>query len=194
MSYADIIMVIITGISLAMDAFSVSVSNGLCIKNVRFKDALKVGLFFGIAQGVMPAIGFFVGTYFRNLNFIEYIDHWIAFAILSFIGINMIREACNEIKNPEENECKKLTFKELFTQAVATSIDALAVGISFATLGNINIYFSAVTICVITFILSFFGVYIGKSVGKFLKEKAEIIGGSVLIFIVIKILVEHLFF
>ena len=193
MELSVIMMVFLTGISLAMDAFSVSISNGLCINKVRPVDALKVGLFFGIAQGIMPAIGFFIGTYFKNLEYIEKFDHWIAFAILCLIGINMIKEAYEELKNPSENKCKKLTVKELFTQAIATSIDALAIGISFATLGNIDIIFSAVTICVITFALSFLGVYIGKSVGKYLKEKAEILGGAVLIFIGLKILVEHLF-
>ncbi len=183
--------VLFSGLSLAMDAFSVSITNGMCLKKIKFSDALKVGLFFGIAQGIMPLIGYYAGIIFSEL--IKSVDHWIAFVILSLIGFNMIKEAISAIKNPEECECKNLTVKELFFQAVATSIDALAMGVTFAALG-INIINAAVVICVITLVLSFTGVYIGKTVGKFLREKAEIFGGSVLIIIGLKILIEHLFF
>ncbi len=191
MSSGLIFTVILAGISLAMDAFSVSVSNGMCMEKVKFKNALKIGLFFGVAQGIMPTIGFFAGILLENL--IKSIDHWIAFFILSYIGFSMIREARKKIKNPEKNECKIITTKELFMQAVATSIDALAVGITFTALKNINIFISAALICVITLVLSIIGVYIGKTVGKILRERAEIFGGAVLIIIGIKILIEHLF-
>ena len=179
------------GIGLAMDAFSVSISNGLCIGKVHIKDALKIGLFFGIAQGIMPAIGYFAGILFSDL--IKSIDHWISFVILLIIGGKMIKEAVEKIKNPEECLFKTLKIKELFFQAIATSIDALAVGVSFAAL-RINIFFAASVICLITLVLSFAGVFIGKKLGKILREKAEIFGGVVLILIGVKILVEHLFF
>ena len=182
---------ILTALSLAMDAFSVSISNGLCMKKATFKEALKIGLFFGIAQGVMPVIGYMGGSLFAK--FIESVDHWIAFVILSFIGIKMISEAIEKMKKPESCPTEKLTTKDLFFQAIATSIDALAVGVGFAAL-KINIIFAASFIALITFALSFFGVFIGKKVGKSFKEKAEIFGGIILIGIGIKILIEHLFF
>ena len=190
MSFGLILTVVMAGISLAMDSFSVSISNGLCISKVKFKDALKIGLFFGVAQGVMPTIGFFAGILLED--FIKSVDHWIAFFILSYIGFNMIREAIKKMKSNEKDECKLITTKELFVQAVATSIDALAVGITFTALENINIFLSAIIICVITLFLCIIGVYIGKTVGKILREKAEIFGGAVLIIIGIKILIEHI--
>ncbi len=182
---------ILIGIGLAMDAFSVSISDGLCLGKVKIKDALKIGLFFGIAQGIMPTIGYFAGIFFSSL--IESIDHWIAFIILFIIGAKMIKEAVEKIKNPQECCFKTIKTKELFFQAIATSIDALAVGVSFAAL-KINIFFAASVICLITLGLSFAGVFIGKTLGKVLREKAEIFGGVVLILIGFKILVEHLFF
>ncbi len=185
------LMVFLTGVSLSMDAFSVAVTDGLCLGKIRFKDALKIGLFFGIFQGIMPLIGYFSGLLFADL--IKNIDHWIAFFILGIIGFNMIREAIEKIKNPEECCFRTFKYKELFFQAIATSIDALAVGITFAAL-KVNIFSAASVICVITFLISFFGVYLGNTIGKFLREKAEIFGGSVLILIGIKILIEHLFF
>ena len=185
------ITLIIIGLGLAMDAFSVSISDGLCMDDVKKRDALRVGLFFGIAQGIMPVIGYFTGLVFSE--FVEKVDHWIAFVILSIIGIKMILEAVEKIKNPEGCRFKALTFKELFFQAIATSIDAFAVGISFAAL-DISIYYAAFIIFLITFVLSFFGVIIGKKVGKIFKEKAEIFGGAILVLIGIKILTEHLFF
>ena len=185
------ITLILIGLGLAMDAFSVSISNGLCMKKVGFKEASKVGLFFGVAQGVMPVIGYFGGLLFSA--FIESVDHWIAFVILSFIGIKMISEAVEKMKKNDSCCTDTLTLKELFFQAIATSIDALAVGVSFAAL-NINIFFAASVIMIITFIISTIGVFIGKSVGKVFKEKAEIFGGIILIGIGIKILIEHLFF
>ncbi len=191
MTLGIVITVFLTGISLAMDAFSVSVTDGICIKKAGIKDALKIGAFFGIAQGVMPLIGYFAGIIFAD--FIRKIDHWIAFVLLFLIGFNMIKEAISKIKNPE-TECEKdICTRILFFQAIATSIDALAVGVTFAAL-DINIYFAASVICVITFLISFCGVFIGKRIGNVLCEKAEIFGGTILIIIGIKILVEHLFF
>lgn len=186
-----IFTLLLIGIGLSMDAFSVAVSDGLCIGNVRVRDSFKIAAFFGIAQGVMPLIGYFAGISFSG--FVEKIDHWIAFFILFFIGIKMIKEAVEKIKKPEKCSFFTLTLKNLFVQAVATSIDALAVGISFAALDT-NIVFASSVICATTFLISFTGVFIGKKVGGIFKEKAEILGGSVLVLIGVKILLEHLFF
>ncbi len=184
-----ILTVIMTGLGLAADAFSVSIGDGLCIGKPKFRDALKIGLFFGIAQGIMPMLGYFAGKTFED--YIKAVDHWLAFVLLFGIGLSMIRGA---LTSGPECDCKKksLSLKELFVQAFATSIDAFAVGISFLAMPDINIYIAAAIICAVTLILSIIGVFIGKSVGKFLKGKAEIVGGVVLIFIGIKILLEHL--
>ena len=180
-------MYFLTGIGLSMDAFSVAISDGICLGKAKIRDAFKIALFFGLAQGIMPTIGYFAGTFFES--YIKAVDHWLAFLILLAIGLNMIRES---ISAKEEQSCKILTIKELFIQAFATSIDALAVGISFIANENFNIFVAASIICATTFVFSFVGVFIGKSIGKFLKDKAGIIGGIVLIFIGAKILVEHL--
>lgn len=177
----------LTGIGLSMDAFSVAISDGICLGKAKLKDALKIALFFGLAQGIMPAIGYFAGSLFED--YIKAIDHWIAFFILLVIGFNMIRESFSK---EEEEACKILTIKELFIQAIATSIDALAVGVSFIASDNFNIFEAASIICLTTFAFSFAGVFIGKSIGKILKDKAGIVGGAVLIFIGTKILLEHL--
>ncbi len=181
--------IFMTGLGLAADAFSVSISDGLCIGKPKFKDALKIGLFFGIAQGIMPMLGFFAGKTFEG--YVKAVDHWLAFVLLFGIGINMIRGA---LSSGPECDCrsKKFGIKELFLQAVATSIDAFAVGISFIAMTDINIYLASSIICAITLVMSIIGVFIGKSAGKILKGKAEIVGGAVLIIIGIKIVIEHL--
>ena len=183
---------ILTGLSLSMDAFSVSISNGLCMKKASVKDAVKIGLFFGIAQGIMPLIGYVFGNFFQK--FIESVDHWIAFVILFFIGLKMISEAVEKIKKNDKEVCEILTTKKLFIQAIATSIDALAVGISFVAMKEIKILNAVSIIALITFLMCFVGVFIGKKVGNTFKEKAEILGGLILIGIGTKILIEHLFF
>ena len=180
-------MYFLTGIGLSMDAFSVAISDGICLGKAKIKDAIKIALFFGFAQGIMPTIGYFAGSLFED--YIKAIDHWLAFFILFVIGINMIRECFSE---EEEQACKILTTKELFIQAIATSIDALAVGISFIAEKNLNIFVAASIICSTTFVFSFVGVFIGKSIGKILRDKAGIVGGIVLMFIGAKILFEHL--
>ncbi len=185
------IMLFLIGLGLAMDAFSVAVSNGTCVEDAKLSGALKVGLFFGIAQGIMPIIGYFAGQLFAS--FIESVDHWIAFVILTIIGIKMISECLEKMKTPTSCKFKHLSLKELFFQAIATSIDALAVGVGFAALAA-NIWSSAFIIFLITFILSFLGFFIGKKVGKIFREKAELLGGGILILIGAKILIEHLFF
>lgn len=184
------ITLLMIALGLSMDAFSVSVTNGLCGKNIGLKITLLIGLFFGGAQAIMPVIGYYAGNIFSG--YIESVDHWIAFFLLGIIGLKMILEARDKMKTPEKCEHKNLTVKVLFVQAVATSIDALAVGISFAALKT-NIALTAAEIGLVTFILSIIGVLIGKKAGNFIKEKAEIIGGAILILIGVKILVEHMF-
>lgn len=175
-------------IGLAMDAFAVAIGNGIILKEVKIKDALKTGLFFGGFQALMPVIGWFCGMTFSR--YITTIDHWIAFVLLAFIGINMIRESfsseCEEQMKKDPNN-----LKVLFVMAIATSIDALAVGVSFAMVGT-HITLPAVMIGTITFIISFIGVFIGKTAGEVFEKKAELFGGIILIIIGIKILIEHI--
>lgn len=185
----NLALIFITGLGLSMDAFSVSVSNGLCMSRIQFAKAFMIAFAFGLAQAIMPAIGYFAGTLFSG--YIEKIDHWVAFVLLAVIGIKMICEAVEEIKNPT-NECKTISFKLIFVQAIATSIDALAVGVSFAALKT-NIWLASSIIGLTTFVLCLPAVYIGKKVGGLFKEKAEILGGVILVGIGIKILLEHLF-
>lgn len=184
------LMHFLTGIGLSMDAFSVAITNGICLGKAKIKDALLIGLFFGVFQGIMPAIGYFMGTFFES--YIKAVDHWLAFVILLAIGMNMIRDSLSENDQQQQCKCKVLSIKELLFQAVATSIDALAVGISFIATEGLNIYAACSIIAATTFVFSFCGVFIGKSIGRFLKDKAGIIGGIVLIFIGLKILFEHL--
>lgn len=188
-----IITAILLGIGLAMDAFAVSVTNGLCAPRVKPRHALADGFTFGLFQAVMPLIGFFLGLSF--MKYIEPIDHWIAFILLGGIGVNMI---IGVLKKEEEEACAASPFgvKNLLIQGVATSIDALAVGIGFSTaLANFGEAFLTVGIIgVSTFIISTAGVYIGKLFGGLMKEKAQIFGGLILIGIGAKILIEHLFF
>lgn len=183
--------VFLIGISLSMDAFSVSVTNGLCIKNIRIKQAFTIALFYGLFQYLMPLLGYFAASFFGS--YIEAVDHWIAFVLLMFIGIKMITDAKEKKKESCEEKPKELSFKILLLQAIATSIDALAVGVGLSAL-KLPLLSSCVMIGVITFVLCFFGVYIGKKAGDVFKGKAEILGGLILIGIGIKILLEHLFF
>lgn len=181
------------GVSLAMDAFSVSITNGMRCARFKFRHALADGLTFGIFQGVMPMIGLFLGI--SCLKFVQPVDHWVAFILLAGIGFNMIRGA---LKKEEEEECAPNPFtpKNLLVQGVATSIDALAVGVGFSTelQGYGEGLLTAAIIGVLTCIISTVGVYIGKVFGGLLKQKAEIFGGIILIGIGLKILIEHLFF
>lgn len=181
------------GISLAMDAFSVSITNGMQCTRFRFRHALADGLTFGIFQAVMPLIGLFLGL--SCLKYIEPIDHWIAFILLGGIGFNMIRGALKK-EAEEDCACNPFRLKNLLIQGVATSIDALAVGVGFSTelSGYGQGILTAAVIGVATMIISTLGVYIGKIFGGLLKQKAEIFGGAILIAIGAKILIEHLFF
>lgn len=182
-----ILELLILAIGLSMDAFAVSVCKGLAMKKLEFKNMAIVGLWFGGFQALMPAIGYFLGVQFKNQ--ITAIDHWIAFVLLGIIGANMIKEACS--KDDEEEVKANLDVKTMFMLAIATSIDALAVGITFAFL-SVNLVHAVTFIGITTFILSAVGVGIGNIFGTKYKAKAEIAGGIILILLGIKILLEHL--
>lgn len=184
-----IIEIIILSIGLAMDATAVSMTNGMNDTQIKIKKIVLIGLTFGIFQAIMPLLGYLFGTLF--VEFIEQIDHWIALLLLGFLGFQMLREGLS--KKDEEEKVKELGIKMLFLQGVATSIDALAVGISFASLG-VNIVYAVLSIGVITTMLSIIGVLIGKKFGDLLNNKASILGGIILISIGIKIFIEHMFF
>lgn len=173
-----------------MDAFAVAISKGLSMRKINYKAGLIIAFFFGFFQALMPVIGYFAAIHFEK--YIVAVDHWIAFGLLSLIGGKAIIGAIKEIRSGETVEAEfKLKWGELVILAIATSIDALAVGISFAFL-SVNIWTSVAVIGVTTLILSFIGVLIGNRFGAKLKAKAEIAGGIILILIGLKILLEHL--
>lgn len=172
-------------LGLSMDAFAVAIGKGLCLPKIQYKYALTTGLFFGGFQALMPLIGYFLGVQFEK--YLTQMDHWIIFGLLCLIGINMILESRKEVKEV----CETFGLKNMVLLSLATSIDALALGITFAIL-HADILIGISVIGVITFILSFIGVMIGNIVGFKLKAKAEIAGGIVLILIGTKILLEHL--
>lgn len=180
------IEILLISVGLAMDAFAVSVCKGLSMKKMNWKKAIIIGLYFGIFQALMPVLGYFLGTTFEQ--FITNIDHWIAFVLLSAIGCNMIKESFDQ---ESENCNDNVDVKTMVILAIATSIDALAVGITFACL-RINIVLPVISIGIITFILSVIGVKIGNKFGDKYENKAEFIGGLILILLGIKILLEHL--
>ena len=183
-----LIELFLIAVGLSMDAFSVSVCKGLAMPKCTFKKAAIVGLWFGGFQALMPAIGYVLGAQFQET--IASIDHWIAFVLLALIGGNMIHEA---LDNDEEEADASLDVKTMFLLAVATSIDALAIGITFAFL-KVNIIPAVCFIGIVTFIISFAGVKIGNVFGARYKNKAEIVGGIILILLGLKILLEHLGF
>ncbi len=175
-------------IGLSMDAFAVSVCKGLAAHKLKIRHMLLAGLWFGGFQALMPAIGYFLGSSFQK--YITAFDHWIAFALLVFIGSNMI---CEAMKKEKEDSCNdSFSVKTMFILAVATSIDALAVGVTFALLPDVNICAAVLFIGSITFILSAIGIKIGNVFGAKYKAKAEFAGGLILILIGVKILLEHL--
>lgn len=182
----DLLAVILVGIALAMDAFAVSLCKGLAIGKVRAKAMIIIGVWFGFFQFLMPVIGFYVGRSFYDL--ISEFDHWIAFLLLAIIGANMIREA---LSSEEEDNDPDIGFKIMLLLAIATSIDALAVGISLAMEGG-NIWYEASVIGILTFAISAVGVKIGSLFGNRFGNKAELLGGVILIIIGVKILLEHL--
>ena len=183
-----LIELFLIAVGLSMDAFAVSVCKGLAMPKCTFKKAAIVGLWFGGFQALMPAIGYVLGAQFQET--IASIDHWIAFVLLALIGGNMIHEA---LDNDEEEADASLDVKTMFLLAVATSIDALAIGITFAFL-KVNIIPAVCFIGIVTFIISFAGVKIRNVFGVRYKNKAEIVGGVILILLGLKILLEHLGF
>ena len=183
-----LIELFLIAVGLSMDAFAVSVCKGLAMPKCTFKKAAIVGLWFGGFQALMPAIGYILGAQFQEA--IASIDHWIAFVLLALIGGNMIHEA---LDNDEEEADASLDVKPMFLLAVATSIDALAIGITFAFL-KVNIIPAVCFIGIVTFIISFAGVKIGNVFGARYKNKAEIVGGVILILLGQKNLIEHLGF
>lgn len=197
------LQVFLTGISLAMDAFAVSITDGLCYHNLNKRKAAVIPSVFGLFQAVMPAIGFFIafglGKAFTNV--FDKFDHWIAFTLLALIGGKMIFDAIKEMRSKEEEtQLKEFSLTEVLIQGVATSIDALFVGISFAATEGLkdsipNMLLSVAIIGIVTFVISLTGMFIGVKVGKAFKKHAsitEIIGGVVLIGIGLKILIEGL--
>ena len=201
----NITTIVLTAFALAMDAFAVSVTKGMTLKNLTKAIAIKIALFFGVFQAAMPLIGWLLGISFQG--YIKAIDHWIALILLSILGGKMIyefyesrKEGTSENEDTEsevsttlegeENNKYEISNKELTTLAIATSIDALAVGISFAFL-NVNIVSSSLIIGIITFIVCFIGVIAGKKIGAIFKDYAELIGGIILILIGINIFNEH---
>lgn len=187
MDWAQLVLI---AVSLSMDAFAVALCKGLCMKRINYKHAGVIALFFGVFQALMPLIGWFLGKQFEQ--YITPIDHWIAFVLLGYIGGKMIWDALHE--DNEGQACdieERLDLKELLVMAVATSIDALAVGITFAFL-QISIVPSVCTIGLITLCLSFVGVIVGNRFGNKFQSKAQLAGGTVLMLIGLKILLEHL--
>lgn len=184
------ISLFLIGVGLSMDAFAVSVCKGLSMRKVNKKQTLVIGLFFGGFQALMPVIGWALGVSFEK--YITNVDHWIAFVLLVIIGANMIREALSDKEEETETELDPpLRIKEMFLLAIATSIDALAVGVTFAFL-KYPIAEAAAIIGCTTFVLSVIGVYVGNIFGKKYEKRAEIAGGIILIGIGVKILLEHM--
>ena len=176
-------------VGLSMDAFAVSVCKGLAMKKADLKGMMTCGVWFGGFQGLMPLIGFFLGTLFADA--IVAVDHWIAFALLAIIGANMLKEAFHKGCDCEEHD-DDTSVKTMFIMAVATSIDALAVGISLAMAGDVNIWVAVALIGVTTCVLSAIGVKIGNIFGSRFEKKAQMAGGFILIILGLKILLEHL--
>ena len=184
MTFLELLLI---AIGLSMDAFSVSICKGLTTKRFSWRMALVCGLWFGGFQALMPTIGYFLGAQFQEM--IEAYDHWIAFGLLFLIGANMIREALS--KKEEESTNGALDFKTMLLLAIATSIDALAVGVSFACI-QVKLWSSVLIIGLTTFVFSVLGVKIGNVFGSKYEKSAGIIGGIILILIGLKILLEHL--
>ena len=190
------IALIFTAFALSMDAFAVSITKGMTIKNLKKSTALKMALAFGVFQGGMPLLGWALGISFES--YIKSIDHWIAFILLGFIGFNMIKGFFDDRKEGKESELEfsattdvdDLSNKEIIMLAVATSIDALSVGISFAFL-NVSIIQAASIICIITFLVCVVGVFVGNKVDDIFNGYAELVGGVILILIGFNIFNEH---
>ena len=187
-----ILELLILAVGVSMDAFAVSICKGLAMKRATVKGCMTCGLWFGGFQALMPTIGFFLGTLFADA--IHAIDHWVAFALLAVIGINMLKEVFEEEDGCSccEEQNADLSVKTMFVMAVATSIDALAVGISLAMAGNVNIWTAALFIGLCTCGFSAAGVKIGNVFGARYEKKAQLAGGVILILIGLRILLEHM--
>lgn len=181
-----LIDIIFTSFGVSMDAFAVAICKGLSMKKYNYSHGLIIALYFGIFQGLMPIIGYFLGISFQDV--IIKVDHWVAFFLLSVIGGNMIKES---FEKEQISYSEEITFKKMFPLAIATSIDALAVGITFAFL-KVNIIIASLLICLITFIMSFLGTKLGYTIGIKYSKKSEFFGGLILILIGLKILLTHL--
>lgn len=185
-----IVELVLVSIGLAMDAFAVAICKGLGMKKLNLKHCSIIALFFGVFQAAMPLLGWFLGKQFAG--YIASFDHWVAFLLLCFIGIKMVMDALKKDDEQETQCTDTLDLKELTILAIATSIDALAVGITLALLPGTNIWLSISVIGLITFVLSFGGVVIGNKFGSKYEKKAELAGGIILILMGCKILLEHL--
>ena len=186
MSFWDLLLL---AVGVSMDAFAVSVCKGLSMNKSSMKASLVCGSWFGGFQALMPLIGFFLGSLFAK--YIEAIDHWVAFTLLAVIGVNMLRDAFSNCPDCE-NHNDDLSFKTMLVMAIATSIDALAVGISLSMAGNVHIFTAIALIGAITFFSSAIGVQIGSAFGSKLEKKAQVAGGVILVLLGLKILLEHL--
>lgn len=185
----SILEICLVGLGLAADAFAVAMCKGVEMKKFVLKYALVIALFFGVFQAVMPLIGWAVASTFER--YITAYDHWIAFGLLVILGGKMIWDSFKKDREDEEEKPLNIGFKTLLLMAVATSIDALAVGVTFAFL-QVNVWAAIALIGAITFALSFAGVFIGVKLGDKFEKKAEFVGGLILILIGVKILLEHL--
>ncbi len=186
MSYIELFLI---AVGLSMDAFAVSISDGLCCTKIKKSQILAIGVCFGGFQGLMPTIGYFLGKAFES--YITAVDHYIALILLGYIGGKMIFDA---LSNKEEEKHTVLTPMLLLTQGIATSIDALAVGVSFAALPDVNIVAAALFIAGVTLVCCILGVWFGKFFGEKLGSRAMLAGGLILVGIGVKIFVEHMFF
>ncbi len=188
----DFITLILLALSLAADAFAVSITNGICSNKITFHNAFVTGITFGVFQAMMPVLGFVLGNSFSET--VHRYQHWIALFLLGAIGINMLAEAARDRVQIEENTSDQNVFaiNNLILQGIATSIDALAAGLSFAVL-DLNIFSAVLTIGIVTFCTCFLGVYIGKIFGSLLGIRAKMISGIVLLLIGLKLFIENQF-
>lgn len=181
---------LLLALGVSMDAFAVSICKGLAMKKATLREGMICGLWFGGFQMLMPLIGYFLGTLFAEA--IQAIDHWVAFILLGIIGINMLKEAFEKEKDEDSGENADLSFKTMLILAVATSIDALAVGISLALAGDVNIFEAVLLIGAFTCAMSAAGVKVGNVFGARFEKKAQLAGGVILILLGARILLEHL--
>lgn len=199
----DFLTVLLIAVGLSADAFAVSISNSMTKPNLNKIQFLAYPICFGLFQGLMPLLGYFIGSAFTDL--VEKVDHWIALVLLAFIGgkmifesiadINKKRKSADTIDMPSDNETenkKRFSVGEMLLQGIATSIDAFVVGITLALTVNMNIFISVSIITFTTFVLSLLGMYLGKKVGKYLSDYSGIIGGIILVGIGLKIFIEHI--